>query len=211
MEQIYQFTAPYTGTYSIVITAASGDYYVDFMFKPASGGCSSTGWTCIDDIYYTANGNYGSMYMYEGSTYYILLKDENTAASSRTFSLAYNLLTKSGTENLVSDIRQSGVIDNMIVTKVEETPEIKTNDLKVYPNPFSEKLNFEFVSANDAYAILELYNVSGQLIKRLLEQHVEGGVLNRIEYNPKEINSGIYVYKLMLDDDISMGKVIYKE
>ncbi len=211
LEQIYQFTAPYTGTYSIDISAASGDYFVDFMFKPASGGCSSTGWTCIDDIYHTANGNYGSMYMYGGTTYYILLNDENTASSSRTFSIAYNLLTTSGTENLVSDIRKSGVIDNMTVTNIEETPGIKTNDLKVYPNPFSEKLNFEFVSANDANAILELYNVAGQLIERLMEQQVDAGVMNKIEYNPNEINSGMYVYKLILDEDISMGKVIYKK
>mgnify|MGYP000442275715 CR=1 FL=1 len=44
-----------------------------------------------------------------------------------------------------------------------------------------------------------------------MEQQVEAGVMNRIEYNPNEINSGIYVYKLIQDEDISMEKVIYKK
>ena len=63
---------------------------------------------------------------------------------------------------------------------------IKSN-LKVYPNPFSDKLNFEFAASIDAYAVLEIYNLAGQSVVKLLDQQVESGVMNRIEYNPTQI------------------------
>jgi hypothetical protein len=87
----------------------------------------------------------------------------------------------------------------------------EASELKVYPNPFSDKINFEFVPANDSHAVLEIYNLLGQSVARLLDQQVEGGVMNRVEYTPTQITSGIYIYKLNLDGKISVGRIIYKE
>ncbi|MCC6280312.1 MAG: hypothetical protein IT262_06925, partial [Saprospiraceae bacterium] len=44
-EALYSFTPTLTGFHTLVVTSASGGY-VDYFFKLASGGCSSTGWTC---------------------------------------------------------------------------------------------------------------------------------------------------------------------
>jgi hypothetical protein len=79
LEKVYSFVAPYTGTYSIQVTAASG--YVDYLWKTSS--CSSTGWTCIDDI--NTTGQYGAMAWTAGTTYYILLDDEDNTAGTHTF------------------------------------------------------------------------------------------------------------------------------
>ncbi len=81
LEHVYEFTAPYTGTYSIEVTIASG--YVDYMWKDASGGCSSSGWTCIDNV--ATIGTKGSMSWTSGTTYYILLDDENSTAGTHQF------------------------------------------------------------------------------------------------------------------------------
>lgn len=77
-EQVYSFTPSVTGLYSIVVTAASG--YVDYMLNTS---CSSSGWSCIDDIIYP--GTYGSFLWTAGTTYYILLDDENSTAGAHTF------------------------------------------------------------------------------------------------------------------------------
>jgi hypothetical protein len=79
IERVYSFVAPYNGIFSIQVTAASG--YVDYLWKATA--CSSSGWTCIDDIMVT--GQYGSMNWTAGSTYYILLDDENSTAGTHTF------------------------------------------------------------------------------------------------------------------------------
>ncbi len=87
--------------------------------------------------------------------------------------------------------------------------EIANEVLKVYPNPFRDKLNFEFVSLSDCKAVLDLYNLQGQLVRRIFSKEVERGVPIRIEYTPDNIVSGVYLYKLMLDGDVTVGQIIY--
>ena len=79
-EKVYSFVAPTTGVYSVVVTATDNSW-VDFMWK--SGTCSSTGWNCIDDI--NVPGTYGSMNWTAGTTYYLLLDDEDNGAGGHTF------------------------------------------------------------------------------------------------------------------------------
>ncbi|HRK27875.1 MAG TPA: HYR domain-containing protein [Chitinophagales bacterium] len=86
-ERIYQFTAPTTGTYQLNVSSATGGY-VDYFWKAASGGCNSSGWNCIDDIF--SAGTYNAvtpMSFTAGTTYYILLDPEGTGSYSHTFSL----------------------------------------------------------------------------------------------------------------------------
>ncbi len=84
------------------------------------------------------------------------------------------------------------------------------NELKVYPNPFSEKVTFEFISGVNANAVLEIHNILGQKIITLLDQPVESGVLNRVDYKPVHTVSGIYIYKLTIDGKMQIGRIIYK-
>jgi len=79
IEKIFSFTAPLTGNYSIQVTAASG--FVDYLWK--SGSCTSSGWTCIEDI--ISAGQYGNMYWTAGTTYFLLLDDENNITGTHTF------------------------------------------------------------------------------------------------------------------------------
>lgn len=79
-EKIYSFIPSTTGSYNVAVTATDGTY-IDYMYKASS--CSSSGWTCIDDI--SDPGTYGPFSLTAGTTYYFLLDDENTTASSQTF------------------------------------------------------------------------------------------------------------------------------
>lgn len=91
------------------------------------------------------------------------------------------------------------------------SPVAEMNSLKVYPNPFSDKLNFEFVSDKSARAVIEIFNMTGQSVTRLLDQHVQEGVINRVEFAPTNIISGMYMYKLTIDGNSTVGKVIYRK
>lgn len=83
-EKIYSFIAPSTGVYNIQVTSATGSY-VDYMFKNAALGCSSTGWSCISDVYFT--GTYSMGTLTAGTTYYILLDGESTSTTTHTFQI----------------------------------------------------------------------------------------------------------------------------
>jgi hypothetical protein len=73
-ELIWSFTAPTTGVYSFVVTNVTGTDYVDYFYKDASGGCSGTGWTCIDDINASATNN---LTLTAGVTYLFMGDREN--------------------------------------------------------------------------------------------------------------------------------------
>ncbi|MDD4108476.1 MAG: T9SS type A sorting domain-containing protein [Prolixibacteraceae bacterium] len=99
---------------------------------------------------------------------------------------------------------------NPIFDKDQDTG-IKASSLKVFPNPFSDKVTFEFASVSDAHARLEITNLLGQRIAILMDQPVQKGVLNRIEYEPVNIISGILIYRLILDNNVNVGRIIYKK
>ncbi len=101
--------------------------------------------------------------------------------------------------------------DNKEKSAEIQNPSFEESTLKVYPNPFSDKVTFEFVSGRDAYGVLELYNITGQKVARILDRPVEAGVMNRVEYTPEHKVSGMYIYRLDLDGELQIGRIIYKE
>ena len=80
----------------------------------------------------------------------------------------------------------------------------------MFPNPFDEVVNFEFVSAVSGHAVLEIHNMLGQRVARLLDQPVEAGELQRVEFRPNSEISGVYLYRLDIDGDTRIGKIIYR-
>jgi hypothetical protein len=81
--------------------------------------------------------------------------------------------------------------------------------LNVYPNPFSDKLNFEFTTNENVNATLVIYNAIGQKVRTLLDRNVRKGEVNTISYKPENQVPGVYIYRLKLNDSIQTGKVIY--
>jgi hypothetical protein len=80
-EVIYSFTPTITGNYNI--TQISAYDHVNYFY---STSCSTSGWTCIDDL--TINGQTSSSFpMSAGTTYYIMLDTEVTTGGNVSFTL----------------------------------------------------------------------------------------------------------------------------
>lgn len=84
-EKVYSFTAPTTGVYTLQVSSTSSTGYIDYGYKAASGGCSSTGWTCIKDVFSPTTWTIGSLVA--GTQYYIVLDAETTSSVTQTFSI----------------------------------------------------------------------------------------------------------------------------
>ncbi len=106
-------------------------------------------------------------------------------------------------------------ITNSMSTKVKGPKKVETLDyvegeFNVFPNPFDEAVNFEFVPAVSGHAVLEIHNMLGQRVVRLLDKPVEAGELQRVEFRPETEISGMYLYRLDINGDTRIGKLIYR-
>jgi hypothetical protein len=91
------------------------------------------------------------------------------------------------------------------------TPDIEHADLKVYPNPFSDRLRFEFVSPESVNVRIDLYDMTGRLVNNIFGQPVEGGVNYEAEFKPDSEISGMYFYRVIMGNNITNGKVVYNK
>jgi len=82
-EQVYSFIAPDTGIYSLEVISSSG--YVDYLWRASH--CGEPGWSCIDDVIF--DGSYGILSWTGGTTYHILLDDEDSIQGAHEFYVNY--------------------------------------------------------------------------------------------------------------------------
>lgn len=81
----------------------------------------------------------------------------------------------------------------------------------VYPNPFRDKVTFEFVPSANVQARLDVFDITGRLVNTVFDNPVESGVMYRAEFSPQTRVSGMYFYRLMLGQDVFNGKVVYEK
>jgi len=91
------------------------------------------------------------------------------------------------------------------------TPDFEFANLKVYPNPFSDRLRFEFVSPESVNARIDLYDMTGRMVKTIFELPIEGGTMYNAEFKPDVIISGMYIYRMTMGEAIFNGKVVFKK
>lgn len=82
--------------------------------------------------------------------------------------------------------------------------------LKVYPNPFIDRLFFEFSWPIDAQARLEIYNIVGAKLATVYNGPINGNEKYHFEYFPTNVRSGMLVYVLLIDGKIQTGKIEYE-
>lgn len=94
------------------------------------------------------------------------------------------------------------------------TPERKEATLVAgsYPNPFRDETVIRFESGARSRAVLEVYNVSGQLIRTLLNENVDTGT-HEIRWDGKagqgaQAPDGLYFYRLQLGGTVATGKMV---
>lgn len=101
----------------------------------------------------------------------------------------------------------------------EKPPKIKSAEaatigeyaLKVYPNPFSDKLWFEFTAPSDVTSRLEIFDVTGRKMDILFEEKMKAGQFYRIEYTPKNQVTQMIIYRMVMGVRTINGKVMYRK
>lgn len=161
---------------------------------------------------------------------YVLL-DGLTTSSWKWTKLGAFDLTK-GTHNLSIGICEEGTsIDKVSVSKfdfpptnlgdvavnickpvlstvgISPDPTSDFNALESYPNPFTDKTNIKFQLTKSSFVSLKIYNLIGLEIAELARKEFPQGE-NLIEYNTKELPTGIYFCTLKANGASLSTKII---
>lgn len=98
--------------------------------------------------------------------------------------------------------------------KLNDTPEVQyeTKLQSNYPNPFNPSTTIKFSLKDDSQVELAIFNVKGQKIKTLKNEHLTKGV-HTVEWNGKDSSgnscaSGVYFYRLNANNKIFSKKML---
>jgi hypothetical protein len=97
---------------------------------------------------------------------------------------------------------------------VGASPQGYTNTLaQNRPNPFNPVTTIEFTVADKGPVSLRVYNVAGQLVRKLVDDTRMPGVTHRIEWDGRNdrgqaVSSGVYFYKIVARDFTQTRKMV---
>jgi len=108
-------------------------------------------------------------------------------------------------------------LDSLISTGVEEiqgdaTLPDKFTLLQNYPNPFNPFTKIEFLLEKPSWVTVDIYNILGKKVKRILEQRLKAGNY-AIDWDGKdekgnEVSSGIYFYRVQAGSIAQTRKMV---
>jgi hypothetical protein len=75
-----------------------------------------------------------------------------------------------------------------------------------FPNPFNPSTTISFSLPHSAFVNLSIYNIIGEKVAEVVNGQLDGGNYNYI-WNPKDMNSGVYLYELRTEDYKSIRKM----
>ncbi|WP_320167938.1 hypothetical protein [Mangrovibacterium marinum] len=151
----------------------------------------------VNSAYYTGEGDY-----------YIETDPAVVPECGTTTTVTFNLYDES--DNWVTSCTSDFTVKAEKSAEIE-SPALEAIDLQVYPNPFSEKVRFEFVSPEAAQVRIDLYDMHGRMIKTVFDEMIEGNALKVAEFVPQGKASGAYHYRCIIGDEIFTGTLIYQK
>jgi hypothetical protein len=71
-----------------------------------------------------------------------------------------------------------------------------------YPNPFNPSSNINFTIQKESFVKLNVYDITGKLVKTLVEQNLKAGEY-KAAFDGSSLSSGVYIYRISIDDPSS--------
>ena len=80
-----------------------------------------------------------------------------------------------------------------------------------YPNPFNPTTRIEFALPADADALLDIYDVTGRSVRRLVDEHLAAGgyvaIWDGRDESGRQLGSGVYIARLRAGEEIILRKM----
>ena len=98
---------------------------------------------------------------------------------------------------VATDLKERNINDNVKKFELSQN----------YPNPFNPETTIEFTIDKESLVNLSVYNLLGQKVSTLVNEKLSAGHY-KVTFNGKNLNSGIYFYKLDTGSNVKTRKMI---
>ena len=144
--------------------------------------------------------NSGTTFFWTSSpTYYFMeLMDTSTTIYLPTTVKGYQFGIRCINNNIISATGAQNILG------IPKEFALKQN----YPNPFNPTTRIEYALPDAGRVKLEIFAISGQLIRTLVNGHQDAGYYT-VDFSGKNLSSGMYVYKLTLNDRNIFKKMLF--
>lgn len=117
--------------------------------------------------------------------------------------------TRENTEEIFDEVL-SYIKDNS-GTGIQEWENSKVSIKAVYPNPSLNVANIDYILESQANVELEIYDITGRLMNaKNFGSQSQGQHQLQINKNQMNLQNGIYLYTIRIDEEKYTGKVIFK-
>jgi hypothetical protein len=108
----------------------------------------------------------------------------------------WDTLYSPGKSMFVALARAAGTSENTLGVGVykEQIPSIYSL-AQNYPNPFNPTTTIEFTVPTRSHIVLEIFNVLGQAVARLVDEERPAGSY-KVQYDGSGLSSGVYIYRV---------------
>ena len=84
----------------------------------------------------------------------------------------------------------------------------ETKLFRNYPNPFGSSTTIEFQIKESSLVLLDIFDLLGRKVKTITNENFEKGK-HKITYTPKELSSGVYIYRIQIGNESFAQKMIH--
>jgi len=154
--------------------------------------------------------NYKNPFLYE-----TLIQETNGTGVVKTYSglndtLRYlSLFLDESSNGEGYALREVEVYGTSVVTDIENvTSTIKEYKLEQnYPNPFNPSTTIKYQLPKEGLVTLKIYDVLGREVRTLINEYRKAGYYE-VQFNGTELASGIYIYRIIMNDFSSSKKML---
>ena len=81
-------------------------------------------------------------------------------------------------------------------------------NVSIHPNPINSAGTISVLSVNDENMTVELYNIAGQKVSSVFKGDVKAGEITKLEVDATSLNNGIYMVKVITNNQIQNIKIV---
>jgi hypothetical protein len=132
---------------------------------------------------------------------WLVMGDESSSATAKRFDTRENPAAANRPVLTITYNPSTGIEDD------DSGIPLKFELAQNYPNPFNPTTQIRFTLNRTGLALLTVYNASGQIVAILVNKRLSGGA-HTVTFNGEHLSSGVYFYRLQVEEISAVKKML---